>query len=342
MVQYIPAKERGGVLHPHVVILGAGASLAALPEGDAQGRKLPLLWNLAHVIGIADEVKRQGLSEFVDDFERLYSFIFGKPEYAELTMLAERRVNSYFGALELPSHPTTYDYLVLGLRPKDLIATFNWDPFLIQAYRRNHAAANGRLPIICFLHGNVLAGACVEHRIKGIPGVPCKTCGKPMEASKLLFPVERKNYNDDEFIKTEWETTQHYANLAYIFTAFGYSAPKTDVEARWLLRKAWTTSQIRSQAEFEIIDIKPESELDAAWGEFEFSHHYRYHTNFGDSLIGRRPRRSCELLFSWLLDVQWTEGKPYPDCSSLEELHQWIAPLVEEEEAYDSGAELTL
>ena len=316
--------------------------MAALPDGDARGRKLPLLWNLAHVIGIADEVRRQGLSQFVDDFEALYSYIFDKPEYADLTVLAERRVSSYFGALDLPDCPTTYDYLVLGLRSKDLVATFNWDPFLIQAYRRNHAATKGRLPTICFLHGNVLAGACMKDRIKGIPGVRCKKCGEPLSASKLLFPVDQKNYNDDDFIKTEWDATQHYANLAYIFTVYGYSAPKTDVEARSLLRNAWTSSRIRSQAEFEIIDVKSESELDAAWDEFEFSHHYRYHSKFADSLIGQGPRRSCELLFSWLLDVQWTEAKPYPDCKSLAELHEWIAPLVAEEEAYDSGGELAL
>ena len=29
--------------HPHVVILGAGASLAAFPDGDKNGRKLPLM-----------------------------------------------------------------------------------------------------------------------------------------------------------------------------------------------------------------------------------------------------------------------------------------------------------
>jgi len=63
-------------------------------------------------------------------------------------------VRKYFGALELPDEPTFYDYLVLSLRPKDAIITFNWDPLLIQAYKRwRHL---GRvLPDLIFLHGNV-------------------------------------------------------------------------------------------------------------------------------------------------------------------------------------------
>jgi hypothetical protein len=342
LVEYIPAKERGAVLHPHVVILGAGASLAAVPNGDANGNKPPLLWNLAHILGFADEVKRLGLDEFVDDFEALYSHIQNKPEFAELTSFAEQRINSYFGALQLPSEPTVYDYLILGLRKKDLIATFNWDPFLIQAYRRNHAAVKGRLPNLCFLHGNVLAGVCHDDKIKGIPGAPCSKCGKPFQATKLLFPVDQKDYNSDLFVKLEWDAAQHYSNLAYIFTVFGYSAPKTDVEARSLLKSAWTSSRVRSQSELEIIDVKSEQVLDEAWEEFQFSHHYRYHTSFSESLIGQRPRRSCELLFSWLLDVQWTETKPYPEFKTLDALHDWITPLIEEEEAHENGAEMLL
>jgi hypothetical protein len=34
-----------GNTRSHVVILGAGASYAAFPDGDKNGRKLPLMWN---------------------------------------------------------------------------------------------------------------------------------------------------------------------------------------------------------------------------------------------------------------------------------------------------------
>lgn len=39
--------------------------------------------------------------------------------------------------IQIPERPTIYDQLLLNLRPKDLIATFNWDPLISQAYKRN-------------------------------------------------------------------------------------------------------------------------------------------------------------------------------------------------------------
>lgn len=50
---------------------------------------------------------------------------------------------------------------LLALREKDTIFTFNWDPFLFDAYQRNRHAVS--LPSIYFLHGNVRIGACEEH-----------------------------------------------------------------------------------------------------------------------------------------------------------------------------------
>jgi hypothetical protein len=39
---------------PHIVILGAGASIAACPQGDRNGRTLPVMNNLIDVVGIGD------------------------------------------------------------------------------------------------------------------------------------------------------------------------------------------------------------------------------------------------------------------------------------------------
>ena len=39
-------------VRPHVVLLGAGASLDAFPEGDASGYRLPLMHNLVDVVGL--------------------------------------------------------------------------------------------------------------------------------------------------------------------------------------------------------------------------------------------------------------------------------------------------
>ena len=39
-------------VRPHVVLLGAGASLDAFPEGDELGRRLPLMHNLVDLVGL--------------------------------------------------------------------------------------------------------------------------------------------------------------------------------------------------------------------------------------------------------------------------------------------------
>ena len=38
------------VQRPHLILLGAGASLAAFPNGDRNGRVLPLMYNLVEVV----------------------------------------------------------------------------------------------------------------------------------------------------------------------------------------------------------------------------------------------------------------------------------------------------
>ena len=45
---------------PHVVLLGAGASYAAFPNGDKNGRKLPLLKDFVQVIGLGRSDDRSG------------------------------------------------------------------------------------------------------------------------------------------------------------------------------------------------------------------------------------------------------------------------------------------
>ena len=58
---------------PHVVILGAGASYAAFPKGDKNGRKLPLMNNFVETLGIDDLISRTDLSFDSYNFEDIYS-----------------------------------------------------------------------------------------------------------------------------------------------------------------------------------------------------------------------------------------------------------------------------
>jgi hypothetical protein len=121
---------------PHVVILGAGCSLAAFPTGDRQGRPLPLMNNLIQVLGLDALLRSANLADPPENFEVLYSRLAGDDRYAGLRSRIEKAVTDYFVAMALPDNPTLYDHLLLSMRSKDCVATFNWDPFLWDAWER--------------------------------------------------------------------------------------------------------------------------------------------------------------------------------------------------------------
>jgi len=53
----------------HLVILGAGASRAALPNGDKRGRTLPLMNDLVDTLGLRPLLEDHGLHADSGDFE---------------------------------------------------------------------------------------------------------------------------------------------------------------------------------------------------------------------------------------------------------------------------------
>ena len=68
------------LIDPHVVIVGAGASIAAC-EVDKNGKKVPSLKNIHIILGLTDELKKYNFSdEQMEDFEKLFSDINGKAE----------------------------------------------------------------------------------------------------------------------------------------------------------------------------------------------------------------------------------------------------------------------
>lgn len=314
---------------PHVVLLGAGASYAAFPDGDKNGRKLPLLRDFVEVIGLEDLMSEAGISPPFDDFEAIYSAIAEDAGRTEVRSKIDSAVSSYFESLELPDEPTLYDHLVLSLRPKDVIATFNWDPFLWQACQRNHSF--GGAPCLLFLHGSVSIGRCDQCQKVSARGAPCPTCGTQLEEVPILFPVTQKNYNSDAAIAGHWRTLKRALKAAYAFTIFGYSAPKTDVEAVDLMKEGWGTSDDRNMEEIEIIDIRDEEALRSSWDEFIHTHHYTVKTSFYDSYIARHPRRSCEALWAQLMECMFISPFPVPRESQFDELYDWLQPRIDAE-----------
>jgi hypothetical protein len=321
-------RQHVGIGRPHLVLLGAGASLAALPKGDKRGVMPPLMSNFISTLELEPLLKAHGLKRIPDNFEVLYSKLHGKPKYKALLVELEQRVFDYFAAFEIPDEPTLYDHLLLSLRQQDVIATFNWDPLLVQAYVRNRRFVR-ELPSLYFLHGCVAVGHCPKHlRRIGPPGMRCPDCKTPFIRTPLLFPVEKKDYSSSPFIAREWEAIRHVLQEAYMFTIFGYSAPKSDHDAVALLRGAWTANRSRELVESEVIDIKTKAEVTATWQPFFFSHHYSVHASFYGSTLGTHPRRSGEAIFRSVMECEFLEQDPFPKDLGFHDLYAWVESFL--------------
>lgn len=315
---------------PHLVITGAGASLQALPNGDKTGKCLPLMSNLVEVLGLQDILDECELDWSRNNFENIYADLASDPRRDAARAAIEERVAQYFAALELPASPTIYDYLVLSLRSKDLIATFNWDPFLLQAAKRNGVCGNG--PGILFLHGCAAVGICTQHGREGPLGEACPVCQRPLEPTRLLYPVREKNYNSEPYIASRWRVLRAALSEAYVVTVFGYGAPQSDAAAIDLMSAAWGRPAGRNYEQTEIIDVLPEDDLRTRWSQFIHSHHYQVTADYFTSLIGLYPRRSCEAIWQQTMEIQFLEQRPIPRFTSLIELQGWFAELRKLEE----------
>lgn len=322
---------------PHVIVLGAGASRAAFPQGDKSGNRLPVMKDFVDVLELRGLLQSSGVPEPYDDFEALYCDIHGNPALDELRKQIETRVESYFGSLALFDRPTIYDHLVLSLRPKDVIATFNWDPFLWKACARNRGFSE--LPHVLFLHGNVATAHCPRCKIVTSRKSICADCGSALVPTPLLFPVKEKDYQSDPSIAAHWEKLQMALKHAWAITVFGYGAPKTDVSAVGLMKGAWGVVDKRSLEETEIIDIRAEAELTQIWAPFIHTHHYRCVPSFYDSLLARHPRRSGEALWACLMDCLFLDGIDFPKDADFDGLYEFLEPrlIAEQESAQNKG-----
>ena|GEM_PF-3842341 len=100
---------------PHVVILGEGASRAALPGGDRYGPSLPVMDSLIADLSLHAVLKSRGIDLTSGNFEAIYDALARDASMDTLREELERRVRDYFQSLELPTHATLYDALLLGL-----------------------------------------------------------------------------------------------------------------------------------------------------------------------------------------------------------------------------------
>jgi hypothetical protein len=285
--------------------------------------------DLVEILGLQPVLERFGIDYRGRNFEDVYSDMHRERRQQEAREEIEKRIHDYFAAMELPDSPTLYDHLVLSLREKDVIATFNWDPFLFQACARNWQFA--KPPRLIFLHGNVAIGYCADDRLKGPAGTLCAKCGRPYVSSRLLYPVNEKNYTSDPFIKSEWTGLQSALRNAFVFTIFGYSAPESDVEAIELLRKGWGRAETRELEQVEIIDLKGDDELREKWDAFILEHHYDTEKSFYDSWAGRHPRRSCDAVWRQVMELEFLDDNRIPQTLPFEQQLAWYKHLTDAE-----------
>ena len=248
------------------------------------------------------------------DFEAAYSQLFDRSDPVVSTL--DGLIGDHVSELRLPREPNLHDYINLCLRAKDTIFTFNWDPLVIESQLRLRRLGVELLPRVFALHGNVAIGYCVTcaQSSLGMVGRPCGGCGKPYRASKLLFPVEHKDYTSDPFINREWRAMKHFLAGCFMFTIFGYSAPVTDVEAVALLKEGWGEVTKRAMEQTEIIGRpgSDEGELRRKWDPFIHTHHYDVFDDFFDSWMAGHPRRTGEAYINQFWEAQFIGENPVP------------------------------
>jgi hypothetical protein len=332
----LPALDKNVNHSPHLVILGAGSSLASFPKGDANGNGLPLMNSIVDILSLNKLLDDAGIKYSNKGFEELYSDLSLNSKFINITNLIEEKIYEYFFHMKLPPNPTIYDYLILSLREKDLIATFNWDPLLLQALRRNGKIK--KPPQIAFLHGNVAVGCCSNCKILGFMyNKFCHKCLKPFSRMKLLYPVKQKDYSNDSVIKDQWTLFKHHLKHAYFLTIYGYSAPESDIDAKNIMLDIWKNNQTLKLAEVEIIDIKQEEELEEKWEDFFYSHHYSILKNIKQSYLWSHPRRSCDAFAAATLQCSPWPDNEFPKFKTINDLHDWLGPLIDDELKYENN-----
>lgn len=309
----------------HVVLLGAGASRAAF------GKNLPVMNDFVQTLKLRPLIDEAGLDVGNEkNFEVIYDQLVCDSRHENTARKIECRIREYFSGLALPVEATIYDRLLVSLRPTDAVFTFNWDPFLFDAYRRNYGAVP--LPGIFFLHGNVRIGACRGCGKWGARSVICPNCSQMFVDVPLLYPIGKKDYSKVLYIQSVWESAKLFFREAFTLTIFGYGAPASDVAAVQLLRLAWVNEERpRTFEHIEIIDTATQSDLYDRWSPFTPTHHCHFTTAFKNSHIARWPRRSCESYFYPMTQGKPCEDFPLPPTDNLAELQRYAADIARHE-----------
>lgn len=306
----------------HLVILGAGSTIATIPNGDKNGEKSYTLSNLLTDPTFASFVKVvQEKNYSTDDVEALCRRLYqeDKALYNEFEAL----VRAKYARLELPTDFTILDRLVLSLTADDAIVSFNWDDLIIQAYQRmSNFVPDVLLPILAFPHGNAQAVYNQKHYAsKRI------VTGSHWIDSPLNMPIDETEYKSDLFIKSQWHILDFYIRNAQMVTLFGYSAPTSDEQDVHHLRDLFVKNEICDKIEIIDKDIESAERVAENLKDFQMQANWLFLCgDFWHSTIAKLPRRTLSAIGNW----NYTPKEAAQE-ESKQDFFAHILPLVEEE-----------
>ena len=129
-----------------------------------------------------------------------------------------------------------------------------------------------------------------------------------------MYPVKNKNYQKNEFISEQWKILEDFISKAALITIYGYSAPKTDVEAINIIKKAF--ARLGTPRYFDIVEIIEHPKFDTkniseAWLDLSemARDHLKLRRSVFDSYMFKSPRRSLEFLHKRQIASSWW-GEP--------------------------------
>lgn len=306
----------------HLVILGAGSTIATIPNGDKNGEESYTLANLLKDKTFTSFLEKVQGNFSTNDVEDLCKQLYkeDRPLYYEFESLVRKK----YARLELPEEFTILDRLVLSLTPNDAIVSFNWDDLVIQAYQRmSEYVPEEMLPILAFPHGNAQAVYNNKHYTSKRIVTSTSWFDSP-----LNMPVDEIDYKSNIFIKSQWRVLDFFIRNAQMITFFGYRGPDSDEQDLKHLDELFAKNEICDK--IEIIDKDQESAVEVAkrLERFKMQPNWLYPcADFWHSTIAKYPRRTLSVLDNWNYSVR-TSAKE----ESLAEFLKHIGPLIEEEQ----------
>lgn len=306
----------------HLVILGAGSTIATIPNGDKNGEESYTLANLLKDKTFTSFLEKVQGNFSTNDVEDLCKQLYkeDRPLYYEFESLVRKK----YARLELPEEFTILDRLVLSLTPNDAIVSFNWDDLVIQAYQRmSDYVPEEMLPILAFPHGNAQTVYNNKHytskRIVTSPG---------WFDSPLNMPVDEIDYKSDVFINSQWHILDFYMRNAQMITFFGYRGPSSDEQDLKHLDELFAKNKICDK--IEIIDKDLESSIQVAkrLERFKMQTNWLYPcADFWHNSIAKHPRRTLSAIGNWNYST-----KTFANEETLAEFMSHVGPLIEEEQ----------